>query len=136
VQALALGYSLRNVRALLVYRYHHRAILSVKANRWVRIADFGDGFSGYRGNIDVCLSRNFAGDYDQARGYERFTSYPPAGVFGHYRIQHRIGYLVGDFVRVPHCHGLTCEKMASVGADSANVISYSCSISRCYSSKA
>jgi len=55
-------------------------------------------------------SGDFTGNYCKTRCNQRFTSYAAFGVLLHHFIEHRIGNLVGDFVRVAFGHRFRSKK--------------------------
>jgi len=97
-----------DVLALAVNGADHAAALSVEAHARVGVADLPQGLA--HGVLDPLqrldrlagVNGDLAGDDHKARRAKRFAGHTGVGVRGEQAVEHRIGDLVGDLVRVPH----------------------------------
>ncbi len=89
-----------DVGRLLVERHDDRAGLGVEAELRARVPDRGDPLAHQTRNVDVGARRHLAGHDDEPGRDERLAGDPPVGVVGEHGVQHRVGDLVGDLVRM------------------------------------
>jgi hypothetical protein len=94
----------RDIRRLALERGNDSAGFRVKAVLGARVADITHHFASNVGIIQNCLGRNFARDHHEAGGHERFARYAPGRVFRKHRVEHSVGDLVGNFVRMAFGH--------------------------------
>ncbi len=93
-------HALRDVGRLLVDRRQDRAGLRVEPELRAGVSDVGHRLAGDLRDVDVGLGRDLAAHHDHARGHERLARDAPVRVVLEDRVQHRIGDLVRDLVRV------------------------------------
>ena len=106
---------LRDVGGLLVDRVDDRARVGREAEVGVGVADLADRLAGNLLDVDVGVGRDLAGDQDQPRVDERLAGDAPVGIVAEDGVEHAVGDLVGDLVRVAFGHGLGGEEVLVLG---------------------
>src|SRR5690606_10578504 len=109
---LAAVHALRDVRALLADEVEHAAGRAVEADVAGVIPDVEDHLARQRLQVDPGAGGDLAGDDRHAGLDHGLAGYAGALVLGQDRVEHGIGDLVGDLVRVPFGHGLGGEEVA------------------------
>ena len=107
-------HALRNVGRLRVDRAHDGARLVVEAERSVGVADPFDRLAHDVGQRHVGRGRDLAGDDHQTRRDQRFTGHACRRILGQDGVEHGIGNLVRDLVRMSFGHGLR-RKQVTIG---------------------
>ncbi|MCY1440842.1 hypothetical protein D9M71_571310 [compost metagenome] len=102
--------TLVDVWGLLADDVHHATGRAVETDVGAGVADVGDDVANDLFQVDPGRSGYFAGDDGNARFHQGFASHAGELVFSNDGVQHCIGNLVGDFVRVPFRYGLGGEK--------------------------
>ena len=103
--------ALGNVRGLLVHRDEHGAALVVELQFRIHVTDILDGVAGDFLEVNNGLGSNFAGNNDEARVHERFTSDAALRVLCEAGVEDGIGNLVGDLVRMSLGDGFRSKKI-------------------------
>jgi hypothetical protein len=101
--------TLRDVGRLLVERDHHTARICVEAVLRARVADLADPLAHEVRDVDVRVGRDLTGDDDEARGDQRLAGDAAHRVVLEDGVEHGVGDLVGDLVRMALGDGLGCE---------------------------
>ena len=108
-------HALGDVRRLLVDRVDHRARVGAEPQVGIRVADLADRLAGHVLDVDVRVGRDLARHHDQAGVHERLARHAAVGVVTQDGIEHAVGDLVGDLVRVAFRDGLRGEQVLVVG---------------------
>jgi len=107
--ALFLGFlaihALVDVRRLLADEVQHAAGGAVEADVRRVVADIEDDLARERLQVDPCAGRDFAGDDGDASLDHGFAGHARALVLREDRVEHGVGNLVGDLVRMAFGHG-------------------------------
>ena len=106
VLGIAAVHAHRDVGRLLADDVQHAAGAAVEADVGRRVADVDDDAAHQLLEVDPGLGGHLAGDDRDARLDQRFAGDPRALVLREHGVEHRIGDLVGDLVRVAFRHGL------------------------------
>ncbi|CAI9005570.1 NAD-specific glutamate dehydrogenase [Pseudomonas sp. IT-P44] len=102
--------TLVDVRGLLADDVHHTASGAVEADIGAVVADVQNDVTHDFFQVDPGRRGDFTCDDCHAGFYQRFARHTGELVFSNDGVQHRIGNLVGDFVRMPFGHGLGGEE--------------------------
>ena len=110
---------MRDIGALLAHGDHDGAVLGVKADVGIRVADLADGLADDGGDIDDGAGGDFAGDDDQPGRAQRFAGHAAAGILREHRVKDRVGDLVGHLIRMALRHRFAGEQVitAVIAAD-------------------
>src|SRR5450830_168449 len=106
---LAAVNALGDVHGLLADDVHHAAGGAVEADVGAVVADVEDHVTHDVFEVDPGRSGHFTGDDRDTGFHQGFARDAGELVFRNDGVQHRIGDLVGDFVRMPFGHGLGGE---------------------------
>ena len=103
IGALLIGLvdALRDVRRLLVDRVQDGARVGREAELGVGVADLADRLARDLLDVHVGVGRDLSGDDDQTGVDERLAGDAAVGVVFQHGVEHAVGDLVGDLVRVP-----------------------------------
>jgi hypothetical protein len=112
VEALALVHALRDVRRLLVVGHEHGAPLVVDAVVGVVVADFLDGVARDLLEVHHRVGGDLAGHHHEAGVAQRLGGDARILVLREDGVEHRVGDLVRDLVRVTLGNRLGCEEKA------------------------
>ena len=104
-----------DIRGLLVDAGEHGAAAGVKAGGRVGVADALHGTADNGGDVGIGTGADLPHDHHHAGGGHRLTGHPAIGVLGQDRVQHRVGDLVTDFVRMSLSDGLRGKDSISHG---------------------
>ncbi|MPN31501.1 hypothetical protein SDC9_178975 [bioreactor metagenome] len=103
----------RDVGGLFVDRSDDSAGIAVEPIFAPVIADLPDHLPGYFGNVHVAGGGDLAHHVDQSGAGRGLAGHAALGVPLHNRVQHRVGNLIADLVRVALGHGLRGKKIVS-----------------------
>ncbi len=107
--------ALCDVRRLLVDRVEHRAGVGREAEIGVGVADRPNRLARDLLDVDVGLGRDLSRDHDQAGVDERLAGDASVRFVAEHRIEHSVGDLIGDLVRMSLGDGLGREQEFVVG---------------------
>ncbi len=93
--------ALGDIRRLLADQIEHAAGGAVEADGGAVVADVGDHLAGQRFQVDPGAGGDLAGDDRHAGLHQGFAGHARARILGQDGIQHGVGNLVGDLVRMP-----------------------------------
>jgi hypothetical protein len=110
VQALAFVHTLRDVGRLLVVSDEYGATLVVDAVVGVVVADLLDGVADNLLEVDHRIGGDLTGQDHEARVAQRLGADARVLVLREQRVEHGVGNLVGNFVRVAFGNGLGREQ--------------------------
>jgi len=102
---------LRDVGGLAVNGAHDGAGLGIEAEVGVGVADSLDRLSHDIGKMHIRRRGDLAGDDGESRGHQRLAGHTRRRVLPQDGIEHGVGDLVGDLVRVPLGDGFRSEEM-------------------------
>ena len=102
-----------DVGGLLINGGNHAAGITVKAVFSPVIADLPDNLPGNLVNVHIAACGNLTHNVDQTGAGCGLAGDPALGVLGHDGIQHRVRYLIADFVRMSLGHRFRGEKIIS-----------------------
>ncbi|CAI8949995.1 NAD-specific glutamate dehydrogenase [Pseudomonas sp. IT-P12] len=102
--------TLVDVRGLLANDVHHTAGRAVEADVGAVVADVENHVTHDLFQVDPGRRGDFTCNDCHAGFHQSFARHAGELVFGNDGVQHRIGNLVGDFVRMPFGHGLGGEE--------------------------
>ena len=102
--------ALGDVVALLVVGDEHRAALVVDAVLGVVVADALDRVARDLDVVDMRVGRDLAGEHDEAGVAQRLGGHARARVLRQYRVENRVGDLIGDLVGVAFRNGFGGEE--------------------------
>ena len=102
-----------DVLRLLLDRGDDAARVGVEAELGARVADLADPVAREPRNVDVRLGRDLAGDDHEPCRDERLAGNAARRILGEHGVEHRVGDLVGDLVRVAFRDGLGREQERS-----------------------
>ena len=94
-----------DIRRLLADRVEHRARVAVKTFVGVVVSDINNHFASDLFQINVGFGGNFASNNHHTGFDERFARHAGTGVFFKQRIEHGIGNLVRNFIRMAFGNG-------------------------------
>ena len=94
-----------DIAGLLVDGSEHSAGMAVEAGLRLIIADAADGIAGHMGDVHIALRGDFAHDHDHAGRGAAFTGDARLGVLRQNSVEHAVGDLIADLVRMPLGHG-------------------------------
>ena len=107
--------ALRDVGGLLVQRVEDRGGVGAEAEVAVDVADLADRLASDLLRIEVGRRGDLARDHDQARVDQRLAGDTTVRILRQHGIQHTVGDLIGDLVRMTLGHGLGREEILVVG---------------------
>ena len=101
-------HALRNVGGLLAHGVEHRAVVIMKSVFGAVVSDVADDLAGDGFDVHPHINAHFAGDKNHAGFHQGFAGDADgfgillgADGFAQRGVQHRVGDLVGNFVRMP-----------------------------------
>ena len=100
-----------DIRGLGVHMHLYRASLPVKAQLRPVISDLSQHLSGDRFIVRLLSGAQFAEDAQAILPDCRFTGHPRFRLLRQHRVQHGVGDLVADFVRMTPCHSFRCQNV-------------------------
>ena len=118
-------HALGDVGRLLVDRVDHRARVVVEAELGVRVADPLDRLPRDLRNVHVRRRCDLAGNHDEAGVYERLAGHAAIRIVAQHRVEHPVGDLVSDLVRMALGHRLGREQVLVVGVGHGFLLSLS-----------
>jgi len=104
----------RDVAALLAHGHEHRAGVGGDSHLVVGVADVADHVAHHLLVVDRAPRGDLAGDDGQPRGDHRFARHAAAGILSEEGVEHTVGDLVGQLVRMPHAHRLAGEEVPAL----------------------
>jgi hypothetical protein len=104
-----------DVGRLLVDRVEHRAGVRREPEIGVDVADRADRVPRHRLDVDVRLGRDLSRDHDEPRVDKRLARHPRKRVIGEARVQHPVGNLISDLVRMALRHRLRGKQVLVLG---------------------
>src|SRR3990172_3584351 len=100
------------VRGLFLARDKDGAAVGVEAPAGVGVADAADSVAGNLGVIEVGFGGDLARHHRQPGRHQRLAGHAAVQVLLQHGVEHRVGNLVGDLVRVPFGDRFRSEKIA------------------------
>jgi hypothetical protein len=110
IQTLAV-HPLGDIRALAVDHVDHRHAFVIQPVVGVGVADILYHFPGHRLDIDVGRRGDLAADEHHPGGGIGFAGHVAGRIVGQAGVEHRVGHLVRQLVRMPLGHRFRCENV-------------------------
>ena len=104
------AHSLGDIRRLFVNGGDDPAGVGVEAVLGPRVADPGDGLPGDPGDVHIGVRGDLARHDDQTGGDQGLARHSAVGVVLQHRVEHGVGYLVGDLIGMALTHRLRREQ--------------------------
>lgn len=100
-----------NIWALLTDGHKHAACVSSDAHLGFGVAGAADHIADHLLVVDRAAGGDFTGNHGKASGHERLAGDAAHRVLGKECVEHTVGNLVGQLVRMPHADRLAREQI-------------------------